>query len=1381
MSALMKMKNISGQQTCRFVGNNFTEENRNTDENMLKFPSTKNILWDHTSVGADSLISISYYRKPRLCISEKVLRFAHRHIESKGKTFCGCALVGQLSIDDDGEGLTFTLDRFDPGGDSLNNSYSLTPGDLAVPFQVMLNSKNDRQSSSDDYLQALQLLKQRCCSKNSIDLSNFLLTKGWCSIYTSGDQCVHHLQFDVVTMATEFKAIQINAVPIVPTALSKNLSGPMSMSHLQGEPKTGYLTMDHTRKVLLVLESDPKVANLPLVGIWVSGVSFVYSPYIWACCLRYLHNASLNDRVCVPPESFLLVLYNPMHSKPEFYELVTSTGSGQMNFDLFNGYEVINLPKTMTSGNQTIEMDIGAVDGGQKKEKFDGAIHLLKSQKSTRQEDVPVSSAVSVPDEMTPRNMPAPHKSQLPVMTSMVPEVSLLFGEDSGICVNPKKPTITQGKANGVAHMTDFTRSKLAPNLPVLHEQPTVQHSNSASGFNAQQNVHQQTNFHSGRLAKHYMNSVPKPDNSVQTSNQGHGIQSRTSHLDSLTEKRTSNSNPFNQNVDPMFQNRNSNMDPRFQNPNFMYQNMSSQQNNTHNRTEMNSMQRMLPQTVPGQVFQPYPQYVTPNYPSVPYGQPSHGYVPTQGMMGPPPPQQIPTQPQMPYPSQQGVPQVYRPIGQQYVNNQQGMNTNVYQTAPNTQHKFVPITSQNQQIDVGNSVQRNVHQDQRPSPHADSSKSSDDSGLSVTPEKQIPPPRPSSKNSATIEEEPDSVLQSKNINWNQVPPEVYQLLIQQDAQLKKLQSQIQMLITNQSNSSQNTTTTELDTQVTSVNKTNSTHNNSKAEMCSVAVNTTAFSPDKVASCQSVSLQTSPQKPMSSRSSESSGNHTPRQGSQCSGDDGRTPAEIRHRGILPFNSTHKDEFDLDASQDLSSVVNNMALHDKTIDSIQSDMIVDMPSYHSSPTRSEKSGDTLCNSQDTLSNSIDKSPTSASMCGRQDEEDSGDEQDPVDTNDKEYYDRLMNNIQVLLHQQDSESPLGDQTDTLQNDTLQQSIMLGQYINSIQHRSGNASRTPLETTFIPKINYMSMMFDSDSDCSMEINAMAMKYLKDEQLTQMTKLQTKAKLGGNNNHQRVAMLRHILSDDKEATPNVTTMGMSPNDMTFATRKYMEKHGLINGDSRNTTADSTENDSYQLQLNFSTITGRSESPVQLTQDVIHNTGNDSYKTPTRQTVSSRLVGSPLIDSQNVTNTPSGNRNRTASVNSGNMTNKTNSPFVVSKTNSPFGNSQAKYSVPNSQTNSPFMNRQTNSPYNNSHQKTSEKLGRMNYHFTPSPGMQGSPHMTKERPNMLEDRQDVFDHRGPAENQMDHHRQENQYKHLYTDDVDKILDITRLRMLPKLL
>jgi hypothetical protein len=45
-------------------------------------------------------------------------------------------------------------------------------------------------------------------------------------------------------------------------------------------------------------------------------------------------------------------------------------------------------------------------------------------------------------------------------------------------------------------------------------------------------------------------------------------------------------------------------------------------------------------------------------------------------------------------------------------------------------------------------------------------------------------------------------------------------------------------------------------------------------------------------------------------------------------------------------------------------------------------------------------------------MDKSPTSASMCGQQ--EDSGDEHDQVDTNDKEYYDRLMVDFVFYYHE-------------------------------------------------------------------------------------------------------------------------------------------------------------------------------------------------------------------------------------------------------------------------------------------------------------------------------------------------------------------------------
>lgn len=301
--------------------------------------------------------------------------------------------------------------------------------------------------------------------------------------------------------------------------------------------------------------------------------------------------------------------------------------------------------------------------------------------------------------------------------------------------------------------------------------------------------------------------------------------------------------------------------------------------------------------------------------------------------------------------------------------------------------------------------------------------------------------------------------------------------------------------------------------------------------------------------------------------------------------------------------------------------------------------------------------------------------------------------------------------------------------------------------------------------------MMFDSDSDSSMEINAMAMKYLKDEQLTQMTKLQTRAKLAGNKGHQRVAMLRHILSDDKEATPNVTTMGMSPNDLTFATRKYMEKHGLLN-DSKNTAstaADSSDNDSYQLRVNFSTITGRSESPVQITQDVINN---DSYKTPVQQRTSSRLNHSPFIHSPKDTKTPVMDRNRTSPLSGRNHTNRTNSPLVHSKMNSPYIDSRCKSPVLDSKSNSPFVNSQTKSPFVNSQTKspfinseTTEKQGRVNYHFTPSPGPQNLLHVKETQKESDENQKYNYSRERP----------------LYSEEDDKILDITRLRMLPKLL
>jgi hypothetical protein len=61
----------------------------------------------------------------------------------------------------------------------------------------------------------------------------------------------------------------VHDLPIVHTALARNLAGPVSLPVLQDTVKWGYVTMEVTRKLVLLLNSDPKSLCVPLVGVVV--------------------------------------------------------------------------------------------------------------------------------------------------------------------------------------------------------------------------------------------------------------------------------------------------------------------------------------------------------------------------------------------------------------------------------------------------------------------------------------------------------------------------------------------------------------------------------------------------------------------------------------------------------------------------------------------------------------------------------------------------------------------------------------------------------------------------------------------------------------------------------------------------------------------------------------------------------------------------------------------------------------------------------------------------------------------------------------------------------------------------------------------------------
>ena len=112
--------------------------------------------------------------------------------------------------------------------------------------------------------------------------------------------------------------------------------------------------------------------------------------------------------------------------------------------------------------------------------------------------------------------------------------------------------------------------------------------------------------------------------------------------------------------------------------------------------------------------------------------------------------------------------------------------------------------------------------------------------------------------------------------------------------------------------------------------------------------------------------------------------------------------------------------------------------------------------------------------------------------------------------------------------------------------------------------------------------MLLDSDTETSLEINSLALKYLKDDQLTQMAKLHKQGASSTRPLCQNV-LLRQIMRNNPDTSEaDISKYGMCVNNLTFATRKYMEKHHLIETDSKNNQRvihDSTDTNSSLHEL----------------------------------------------------------------------------------------------------------------------------------------------------------------------------------------------------------
>ncbi|KAM9762718.1 SCL-interrupting locus protein homolog isoform 2-T2 [Menidia menidia] len=402
----------------------------------LSFPKSRSALWDSSPMGEKLHLQFCTSRKPRVVLLEKALRLAQRHLRRSNKPRLLCFFLGSVAIDKDEEGLTVTLDRFDPGRDQAGSPgrvpSTLVPGDVLVSclFYAQSELKPDYAVQPEAELhQCFKLLQQAVSGRQSLDLSQLLRIRACVFCSQQSDATAFALGWSAVCPAVSVDVQPVRAIPIIPTALLRSLTSVGRPLQHSGRQR-GFLTMDQTRKLVLLLESDPKASKLPLVGLWLSGVAHVSNPQVWAWCLRFMFSSALQDRVLSESGCFLLVVFASTHRAPQFFQC-RGSGAGpgsQMGFHLLTASQSVTLYQCSTAEGRALQCELGSEERSRPAE-------LFRNAQMSYSSSPPPAAGLSDQDsgvedeDFSPRPSPSPHlpAPQARRVQPSVPELSLLI------------------------------------------------------------------------------------------------------------------------------------------------------------------------------------------------------------------------------------------------------------------------------------------------------------------------------------------------------------------------------------------------------------------------------------------------------------------------------------------------------------------------------------------------------------------------------------------------------------------------------------------------------------------------------------------------------------------------------------------------------------------------------------------------------------------------------------------------------------------------------------------------------------------------------------------------------------------------------------------
>ena len=138
-----------------------------------------------------------------------------------------------------------------------------------------------------------------------------------CKVRSHHDVLEGSFRFEAILPDYSFQMVSIRNLPLLLTPLSINLTKQNGAEARTTSHRMGYLTLNQTRKVVPLLESDTAVSLSPIVGVWVAideprdslpsnPHAFLDHPFVWGACVRFMNNANIADRLYVDKDTFLL-------------------------------------------------------------------------------------------------------------------------------------------------------------------------------------------------------------------------------------------------------------------------------------------------------------------------------------------------------------------------------------------------------------------------------------------------------------------------------------------------------------------------------------------------------------------------------------------------------------------------------------------------------------------------------------------------------------------------------------------------------------------------------------------------------------------------------------------------------------------------------------------------------------------------------------------------------------------------------------------------------------------------------------------------------------------------------------------------------------------